>query len=174
MNQNSSTADRLAARAAMGPAAMAGDYAALAIMEGQHPRQALQARQANPRPAATAAPRTADHEPSKALWARIAALPEPLRADASKLARQGWDATFALRQVYEGSQAAAKLKAGMKLNPGETLAAAYHIANGLRAAAGLPLREIPVISDHIGKEPTEAERAHFLETAAKFRAMYGR
>lgn len=116
------------------------------------------------------------HEPSAGLRARIEALPEELQAAALQLARLGYDATAALRQLHEQGQARAKAAAGLPLTEREAVALAYARANGVRAAHGLPAAEMPAALDLDRRAPalSKAEAAQAAEAARNAHARYGR
>lgn len=140
------------------------------------PAESLSARIDFAQAAAARLRASGTHEPSPGLAARIARLPAELRASATLLARQGYDATDALLQLYEEGQALARLQA--RLDRGESLSEeeARLFVRGsaalARARAGLPPREELPVSDHVarGPEPTPQELARVNLAAAKAHA----
>lgn len=171
---NTETPDRriLTSTLAADPSFIACDRAGLALLEGKDPRAALRARTGSSSPTTA----KAQHEPSAALRARIAGLPEELRPVALALARQGYDATDALLELYEEAQAVAKmdtrLSRGKKLDESEIARYVAYKANLARARAGLPPREERPSSDYCyhGPEPTPEQLAKVRMAAARAHA----
>lgn len=117
-----------------------------------------------------------NHVISQGLCARIEALPEELQAPAFQLARLGYDATAALRQLHEQGQARAKAAASLALTERESVALAYAQANDIRAEHGLPAADMPASLDLERRAPalTKAEAAVAAEAARNAHARYGR
>ncbi|MGD9938759.1 MAG: hypothetical protein AB7T74_03035 [Clostridia bacterium] len=93
---------RLAARAAMGPAGMAGDFAAMATLQGEDPAVEIRQRIVGSRTDAYMVNnRETVYTPTKALEAKIAAMNPGLQGFARILAAKGFDACQALEDAAE-------------------------------------------------------------------------
>lgn len=161
---------KLAARAALGPYGLAGDYAALALTQGQDPAGAIRSRIVGNRVDAyrVSTPETPQaYQPSAALKARIASMDPALQPAARKLAAQGWDATAALEQAFAEGQRLERLEASGDLGPGDLLTLAYHKANVLRARHGLPRLEQPAVNFTANPKPLTPEQAETVATVAR-------
>lgn len=167
-NQDTDRRDRLAARASLGPGAMAGDYAAAALLQGQDPTAEIRSRIVGNRVDGyrAASPGTV-YQPSAALKAKIAAMPASLQPYARQIAATGWDATDALEQAAaEGKELGRRVASGDTL-PGDIAEMARTTANAIRIKHGLPLASYPEISFM----KAAAETAHSLAEAHKLAAM---